>query len=362
MPGHPVVEARRGTPAPGRRRPAGRRSVMRVRYDVIQRPAPPIDGRGDREARRSATRTPRRPAPRASVVGPGPSVRGAGRPSGQPARARPTPTTAGDQAGQQVDGAATPGRFSAASGRDRDQDDQQRGAVREPAPGQQPGDRGEHEHAEQHRADQDRLVVGAELRDRPLLERGRRQVDDRRADREHRRGRGLGERGDEVAGGDPHEGGQDAEAGVRESVPHGGGSEPSGAADGVRQDVGHAADSPMPSSCTTPSSGPVATITLDSPHNRNALSRQLVTELFEGLERADGRPRREGRAGRVGRPGLLLRRRPRPRRRTRRAWRRAAAGSSPPAADRRHRQAGRDPAARRGPRRRHRHRGRRPTS
>ena len=31
----------------------------------------------------------------------------------------------------------------------------------------------------------------------------------------------------------------------------------------------------------------VATITLDSPHNRNALSRQLVTELFEQLEAAD---------------------------------------------------------------------------
>ena len=34
----------------------------------------------------------------------------------------------------------------------------------------------------------------------------------------------------------------------------------------------------------------VATITLDSPHNRNALSRQLVTELFEGLERAEADP------------------------------------------------------------------------
>ena len=32
----------------------------------------------------------------------------------------------------------------------------------------------------------------------------------------------------------------------------------------------------------------VATITLDSPHNRNALSRQLVTELFERLETAAG--------------------------------------------------------------------------
>ncbi len=31
----------------------------------------------------------------------------------------------------------------------------------------------------------------------------------------------------------------------------------------------------------------VATITLDSPHNRNALSRQLVTELFERLEQAE---------------------------------------------------------------------------
>ncbi len=30
----------------------------------------------------------------------------------------------------------------------------------------------------------------------------------------------------------------------------------------------------------------VATITLDSPHNRNALSKQLVTELFERLEQA----------------------------------------------------------------------------
>src|SRR5215217_1799638 len=30
----------------------------------------------------------------------------------------------------------------------------------------------------------------------------------------------------------------------------------------------------------------VGTITLDSPHNRNALSRQLITELFERLEEA----------------------------------------------------------------------------
>jgi enoyl-CoA hydratase/methylglutaconyl-CoA hydratase len=47
----------------------------------------------------------------------------------------------------------------------------------------------------------------------------------------------------------------------------------------------------------------VATVTLDSQHNRNALSRQLVTELFAGLDRAEGDPavkalvvRAEGRA------------------------------------------------------------------
>lgn len=36
--------------------------------------------------------------------------------------------------------------------------------------------------------------------------------------------------------------------------------------------------------------GALATITLDSPHNRNALSRQLVTELAERLERAAADP------------------------------------------------------------------------
>ena len=37
--------------------------------------------------------------------------------------------------------------------------------------------------------------------------------------------------------------------------------------------------------------GPRATITLDSQHNRNALSRQLVAELFAALEAADATPR-----------------------------------------------------------------------
>ena len=44
---------------------------------------------------------------------------------------------------------------------------------------------------------------------------------------------------------------------------------------------------PRPSSSTSRPSDQVATITLDSPHNRNALSRQLVTELFERLESAE---------------------------------------------------------------------------
>ncbi len=37
-------------------------------------------------------------------------------------------------------------------------------------------------------------------------------------------------------------------------------------------------------------SAQTATLTLDSPHNRNALSRQLVAELNEGLDRAEASP------------------------------------------------------------------------
>src|SRR5829696_10172997 len=36
--------------------------------------------------------------------------------------------------------------------------------------------------------------------------------------------------------------------------------------------------------------GPLATVTLDSQHNRNALSRQLVTELVAALQSADDDP------------------------------------------------------------------------
>ncbi|MEO7352050.1 MAG: enoyl-CoA hydratase-related protein, partial [Marmoricola sp.] len=49
--------------------------------------------------------------------------------------------------------------------------------------------------------------------------------------------------------------------------------------------------------------GGVATITLDSPHNRNALSRRLVTQLFDALDRAEEDPGARvvviGSAGRV---------------------------------------------------------------
>ena len=78
----------------------------------------------------------------------------------------------------------------------------------------------------------------------------------------------------------------------------------------------------------------VATITLDSPHNRNALSRQLVTELFEALDRAEAERGRAGGADPLGRPGVLLRCRPvrgggrRHGRRAPRRWSRCSAGSS----------------------------------
>ena len=50
----------------------------------------------------------------------------------------------------------------------------------------------------------------------------------------------------------------------------------------------------------------VATITLDSPHNRNALSRSLLAQLFEALDRVGGGRGRPRGADPVGGPGLLL--------------------------------------------------------
>jgi enoyl-CoA hydratase/carnithine racemase len=64
----------------------------------------------------------------------------------------------------------------------------------------------------------------------------------------------------------------------------------------------------------------LATITLDSQHNRNALSRQLVTELFEHLEAAE--------ADAAVRVVLIRAEGPTSRRRPATAWRRERAGSS----------------------------------
>ena len=72
--------------------------------------------------------------------------------------------------------------------------------------------------------------------DRPLLDRRRREVDDRRPDREHGRGGGVEERGDEVAGGHPHDGREHPEAGVQESSAHGWCSERAPPGRAVRQD------------------------------------------------------------------------------------------------------------------------------
>src|SRR6478672_5436853 len=57
----------------------------------------------------------------------------------------------------------------------------------------------------------------------------------------------------------------------------------------VRQDVGmsDAAQEPTAELVHYDTHEAVATVTLDSQHNRNALSRQLVTELFAGLQRAE---------------------------------------------------------------------------
>ncbi len=52
----------------------------------------------------------------------------------------------------------------------------------------------------------------------------------------------------------------------------------------------------------------VATITLDSERNRNALSKQLVTELAAHLATADADAAGQGDPDPLGRHGLLLRR------------------------------------------------------
>ena len=87
----------------------------------------------------------------------------------------------------------------------------------------------------------------------------------------------------------------------------------------------------------------VATITLDSQHNRNALSRQLVTELFEGLERAAGDP--AVKVVLVSAEGRVLLRCRSLRGDDRGHGGRCSAHRRPPAVDRDDGQAGRDPGA-----------------
>ncbi|UUZ61278.1 hypothetical protein LP418_12170 [Nocardioides sp. B-3] len=129
----------------------------------------------------------------------------------------------GDRAGQQVEWPGGRADQRQHAGRAGESDDHQQ-ADRDPAGRDDAGDAGEHEHAEHHRTDQDRLVGGAEVLDRPLLDGSGGQVDHRRADREDGRGRRNGQGRHEVSGRDTGEGGEDAEQGVEQSCQHAEGS------------------------------------------------------------------------------------------------------------------------------------------
>ena len=104
--------------------------------------------------------------------------------------------------------------------RDADQSSQEQGAPAERPLGEETRDGGEHEHAEQYRPDEDRLVVGPEVGDRPVLDRGRGVVDHQLTDREHRRRGRLGERGHEVTDAGPGEGREHAVQGEAELGRH----------------------------------------------------------------------------------------------------------------------------------------------
>ena len=166
----------------------------------------------DHRSRRPASGAPWAARP-ASVVGLG------GRAVRSRNQSAATPVTAVAMLGSRSTSSAA-GRFIAVKPATADQHQQQPGAEAEPAQGQQAADGREHEHAAHDRADQDRLVLVAELADRPLLHRRGRQVDDLGADGQDRRGRGVQQRGDEVPRADADEGREDPEQGIEQAAFH----------------------------------------------------------------------------------------------------------------------------------------------
>ena len=191
-------------------------SVSRARYFPIHRPVPPMTAAAAASTP-ALIRTPRRDGP------PGRRrVTGAVRREARPAVQQPQGADPGDRGGQGRHHVAGLGGRPVERGerRDADQHQLERSAQREPAPREQPRHRREHQHPAHHRADEDPLVVGPELPDRPLLHRRGRQVDDLGADREHRRGGRVQQRGDEVAGRHADEGREDPEQGVGEPAAH----------------------------------------------------------------------------------------------------------------------------------------------
>ena len=132
----------------------------------------------------------------------------------------PTPVIAVARLGTTSTSSAV-GRFMRGEPGDRDQDQQQPGAEPEPPERQQTADRGQDEHAAHDRADQDRLVLGPELPDRPLLHRRGRQVDDLRArPRGPARRPGSSSEATKWPVGDPDQGREDSEQGVEQTSLH----------------------------------------------------------------------------------------------------------------------------------------------
>ena len=202
LPSMPSGNAGAGSAAAGRER-----SLITPRARAICRPAAPM-ATAAAAITPAPTRTPRRLAgssrrSRRSVT----TVTRPVEPNQPPERGEPD--HARRNRGQDVSDTGGRPRQGGGPG-ERDQGDEKAAAQQEATTSEDAGDGRQHQDAREHRADQDRLVLGAELRDRPLLDRRGRQVDDRRADREHGRGRRVGERGHEVARRDAEQRREDA--------------------------------------------------------------------------------------------------------------------------------------------------------